>query len=98
VWDTRNKVPDSWDSVSSMSVVICGHSYDFINFRAPAAAGFDGIIVPITTVRILLEIVPDSPSKRSTSIALVFSPEPLLQLSLVQEISIGIFHAASIAV
>ena len=65
VWDTRNKVPDSWDSVSSMSVVICGYSYDFINFRAPAAAGFDGIIDPTTTVRILLEIVPDSPSKRS---------------------------------
>ena len=51
-WDTRNKVPDSWDSVSSMSVVICGYSYDFINFRAPAAAGFDGIIDPTTTVRI----------------------------------------------
>jgi len=81
-----------------MSIVICGHSYDFINFRAPATVGFNGIIDPIMTVRILLEIVPDSSSKRSTSIALVFSPEPLVQLSLVQAISIGIFHATSIAV
>jgi len=80
-----------------MSVVICSYSYDFTNFE-PAAAGFDGINDPITTIRISPEIVPDLPSKRSTSIALVFSPEPLVQLSLVQAISIGIFHAASIAV
>ena len=29
---TRNKIPDLWDSVSSMSVVVCGYSYDFTNF------------------------------------------------------------------
>ena len=69
-----------------------------LTFRAPAAAEFNGINDPITTVGISLEIVPDSPSKRSTSITLVFSPEPLVQLSLVQAISIGIFHATSIAV
>jgi len=39
---------------------------------------------PITTVGTWLEIVPHCPSITSTSIALALSPEPLVQLSLVQ--------------
>jgi len=69
-----------------------------LTFRVPATAEFNSINDPIMTVGLLLEIVPDSPFKRPTSITLVFSLEPLVQLSLVQAISIGIFHATSIIV
>ena len=46
-----------------------------------------------------LEVMPHFSSKRSTSIALAFSLEPLVQLSLVQAtFSVGICPATSIAV
>jgi len=67
-----------WDSASNMSVVIQYYSYEF------AVMEFDGNTDPITTVGTWLEIVPHCPSITSTSIALALSPEPLVQLSLVQ--------------
>jgi len=67
-----------WDSVSNMSVVIQYYSYEF------AAMEFDGNTNHITTVGTSLEIAPHCPSTTFTSIALALSPEPVVQLSLVQ--------------
>jgi len=44
-----HSVSRPWDSVSSIFVVICGYSYDLINFKSPATAGFDGNSNPTTT-------------------------------------------------
>jgi len=46
-----------WASALNMSLVICSYSYDFTNFRPPAAIGFDGSANLISTVRILLQIM-----------------------------------------
>ena len=51
-----------------MPIVIHGYSHDFTNFKSPAAMGVDGNASPITMDGISLEIVPHSPSKRSTTI------------------------------
>jgi len=61
-------VTGSCESVSSMPLVIHGYSHDFTNFKSPAAMGVDGNASPITMDGISLEIVPHSPSKRSTTI------------------------------
>ena len=62
----------------------------------------DSMAIPILlspAVGISLEMMPHSSSKRSTSIVLVLSPEPLVQLSLVQAVfSIGTCPATSTAV
>ena len=71
-------VPDSWESVSNMFIVIRGYSYDMTNFKLLAATGFHGNTDPIMTVGISLEMMPHSPFKKSTSIALALSPEPLV--------------------
>ena len=47
----------SLDSVSNMSLVIGSYTYDFTNFKPPAAIGFDGSTNLISTVRISLKIV-----------------------------------------
>ena len=61
-------VTGSCGSVWSMPIVIHGYSHDFTNFKSPAAMGVDGNASPITMDGISLEIVPHSPSKRSTTI------------------------------
>jgi len=80
-WDTRNKVSWYYQLVwqcFEYAHVIHGYSHDFTNFKSPAATGFDDNANPITTVGISLEIVPHYPSKRSTTIVLVLSLEPLV--------------------
>ena len=69
------------DSVSSMPIVIYGYSHDFTNSKSSAATGFNNNVNSIATVGILLEIVPQSPSKRSTTIVLVLSLEPCHDLA-----------------
>ena len=67
--------------------------------KIPAAMGLDDNTNPITMVGISVGIVPHSSSKTSTSIALALSPEPLVQLSLLQSIFlIDICPATSIAI
>jgi len=65
-------VLSSWDSVSSMPIVIHGYSYDF-----KPLPQWDSMAIPIP-LRRFESRSNDSLSKRSTSMAL--SQEPLVQL------------------
>ena len=63
-----------------LSVTTHGYSYHLTNFKPSAAAGWQ------FQSHYGWNLVPHSSSKRSISIALTLSPEPLVQLLLIQAI------------